>query len=130
MSAPAQPIHCHFKVFASRLGPDDTLGGLADDVVRFVASEGVAAKSIGVEYLEEEGILLLSLGYRTDEPGYPVSLSCVSLGRDLALGCGADFGPLERRMETASAGLSRIICHELYVTQENELLMVFLTQEG
>ena len=44
-------------------------------------ASGAAAKSIGVEYLEGSRQLLLTVGYRKDEPGYPISLRSVPLGR-------------------------------------------------
>jgi hypothetical protein len=127
MSQIEEQVHHKFKVFAGALQPDNSLGSLADEISRFVSSSNIAAKSIGVEYLEAADSLILSLGYRDDEEGYPVKLSSVSLGKvDTAAG---DFEALERKMSEASAGLSNIICHELYVTDEHEMLMVFMTHE-
>lgn len=120
-------VHNHFKVF---IAPYDTRTGPAElsaKVTDWVRSSGAAAKSIGVEYLEATKRLVLTVGYRTDEPGYPVQLATVSLGRIAQLDA-ASQSDLESRMAKAAAGVQNIICHELFVTDESEFLMVFLTQ--
>jgi hypothetical protein len=116
--------HAKFKIFTGRLGADRTLGTLASEVEDFVAKSGVAAKSIGAEYLEQAGCLLLTLGYRDDEPGAAVRLQAVPVGK---LGPDLDFQALEGAMGQAAAAQRDIICHELYVTEERELFMIFLT---
>ena len=123
----AEQVHGKFKVFAGPLNEDDTIGPLADEIARFVRDSKAAAKSIGVEYLESAERLVITLGYRDDEEGYPVKLSSVSLGKIEALG--DDFGELERRMTEASARFSNIICHELYVTGDHDFMMIFMTHE-
>lgn len=119
-------VHNHFKVF---IAPYDTRKGPAElsaQVSQWVAASGAAAKSIGVEYLEATKRLVLTVGYRTDEPGYPVQLKTVSLGHIENLDA-ASQADLEGRMQKAAGGVQNIICHELFVTDENEFLMVFMT---
>ena len=128
MGQVAEQVHGKFKVFAGPLGEDNTIGALAEEVARFVRESGAAAKSIGVEYLESADRLVVTLGYRDDEEGYPVRLSSVSLGRAEAVG--SDFADLERRMADASAQFHNIICHELYVTEEHDFMMIFMTHES
>ncbi len=123
----AEQVHGKFKVFAGPLHEDNTIGPLAEEISRFVSESNAAAKSIGVEYLESADRLVITLGYRDDEAGYPVQLSSVSLGKIEALG--DDFTDLERRMAEAAAGFSNIICHELYVTEEHDFMMIFMTHE-
>jgi len=125
MSQIANQVHGKFKVFAGVLDADNSLGSLAGDVAAFARQKGVAAKSIGIEYLESAGKVIITLGYRDDESGYPISLNCVSLGHvdDLA----GDFAALENAMSAASQKQKNIICHELYVTDDREFLMVFMT---
>ena len=123
----AEQVHAKFKVFAGPLDADDTIGPLAEEISRFVRDSKAAAKSIGVEYLETAERLIITLGYRDDEEGYPVKLSSVSLGKIEALG--GDFGELERKMTEASAQFSNIICHELYVTGDHDFMMIFMTHE-
>ena len=123
----AEQVHGKFKVFTGPLNADDTIGPLAEEISRFVRDSKAAARSIGVEYLESAERLIITLGYRDDEEGYPVKLSSVSLGKIEALG--GDFGELERKMTEASAQFSNIICHELYVTGDHDFMMIFMTHE-
>ena len=117
--------HSRFKLFIGRPTEDNPLGGLADEVSSFVQSAGVAPKSIGAEYLEAKKSLVLSLGYRDDEPGYRVHLHCVRLAGTTDFGAD-DFAALEAQMAEASQGLRGIICHELFVTDEGRFYMVFM----
>lgn len=120
-------VHRKFKVFSGPLGADRTMGALAGQVESWVRSAKVAPKSIGVEFVEAAGRLLLSIGYRDDEPGYAVKLHTVDVGRIEGLDQ-AGLAKVEQAMASATAGLKDVICHELYVTNENELLMVFMTR--
>ena len=128
MSQIADQVHNHFKFFAGNLDANNSIGTLADEVAKYVKEHGIAPKSIGVEYLEAADRLIITLGYRNDEPGYPIKLTCVSLGQIDALG--NDFAELETRMQAASAQQSNIICHELYVTADHEFLMIFMTHQA
>ena len=128
MSQIAEQVHSKFKVFAGPLHTDNTIGPLAEEVSRFVRESNAAAKSIGVEYLESAERLVITLGYRDDEEGYPVKLSSVSLGKIEAVG--SDFADLERRMSEASAQFQNIICHELYITDDHDFMMIFMTHGG
>jgi hypothetical protein len=123
----AEQVHGKFKVFAGQLNADDTIGALAEEISGFVRDSKAAAKSIGVEYLESAERLIITLGYRDDEEGYPVKLASVSLGKIEAFG--DDFSELERRMTEASSQFSNIICHELYVTSDHDFMMIFMTHE-
>ena len=124
-----EQVHHKFKVFLGALDDDGTVGKLAGEVQAWAAQANVAPKSIGVEYVESADKLLLTIGYRDDEPGYPITLSSVKVGK-LATLDAAELGRLEGQMEQASSKLARVICHELYVTGDHDLLMVFMTQGG
>ena len=78
------------------------------------------------QYLESSGPFILSIGYRDDEPGYEVKLNTVDLGRIEGLDP-AGLSKVEQAMASASSKLKNVICHELYVTEKKELLMVFMT---
>ncbi|HWN67571.1 MAG TPA: hypothetical protein VNM90_08015 [Haliangium sp.] len=117
--------HSKFKVFVGMLTKSKSIGVLANKVAKFADEQQIAAKSIGVEYLENPGQLLITLGYRDDEPYYPIQLHCSRLGKIDVLG--GDYTALERAMEKVAQKYSNIICHELYATEEHELLMIVMT---
>jgi hypothetical protein len=117
--------HSKFKVFVGMLTKSKSIGVLANKVARFADEQRIAAKSIGVEYLESSGQLLITLGYRDDEPYYPIQLHCTRLGKlDLLSG---DYAVLEQAMENAAQKHTHVICHELYATDDHELLMIVMT---
>lgn len=118
-------VHHKFKVFSGAVDTDHSLKSLGEEVAKFVAQTNVASKSIGVEFVEGAGRALLSLGYRDDEPGYPVSVETVPLGKVDALDA-ANFGSLETAMERASAQFANVICHAEYVLPDGTFVMVFL----
>ncbi len=120
-----QQVHSKFKLFSGVLEAGKSLAKLAEQVEKFAASAKAAPKSIGIEYLEHSKQVVLSLGYRDDEPAYPVKLNAVSLGKASNLGA-AELQRLEHRMADEAAKLKNIICHELFITEEDEFLMVFM----
>jgi hypothetical protein len=122
----AKQVHDKFKVFTGELTPDQTIGKLADTVAKFAS--GVAAKSIGVEYLEGAKKLLITLGYRDDAEPYPVRLQSMKLGKVDVMA--KDFSALEAAMGEASSKLDNIICHELYITDKGDFIAVFMTHEA
>lgn len=127
MSHIADQAHGKFKVFAGKLDANNQLGELADQVSAFAAENRIAAKSIGVEYLESSESLIITLGYRDDEEPYGVKLETVSLGKMNDIG--QDFSVLEQKMSDASRSVKNIICHELFVTEDKDFLMVFMTHQ-
>ncbi len=120
-------VHNKFKIFTGALAADKTIGPLAEQISAFVAERKVAAKSIGVEYLESAKKLIITLGYRDDEDTYPVKVSTVSLGKIGGLETG-DVSRLEAAMSDACAAFDGIICHELYITDDGDFLVVFLSR--
>jgi hypothetical protein len=123
-----EQIHAKFKIFTGSPAADGTLGPLADKIEAFAKDSKIAAKSIGVEFLESTKALILSLGYRSDEASYPIKVTSVSLGN--VKGLESDATVLEAAMAKAASSVSKIICHELYVTQTGEFFMVFMCHAG
>lgn len=125
----ADQVHGKFKVFTGPLAPDGTLGALAAEVEAWVASAKVAPRSIGVEFVEPVNCVFLSIGYRDDEPPYPIKLHSIPVGKieDVEP---ASVARIESAMASAGGSLASVICHELYVTAECELLMVFMTHRA
>jgi hypothetical protein len=127
MSNPVtQQSHAKFKIFTGKLEANLSLGKLATDVEEFARSSKAAAKSIGVEYLEASRTLIITLGYKAGEAGYPIKLHAVKLGVAQNLDS-ADLASLEKKMEEEAGKLTGVICHELFVTEKREFAMVLMT---
>lgn len=122
-----QQIHNKFKIFTGPLAADKTIGALADQITAFVTEHKVAAKSIGVEYLESAKKLIISLGYREGDESYGVNVATVSLGKIGGLETG-DVSRLEAAMTDACQKIENIICHELYITEDGDFLVVFMSR--
>jgi hypothetical protein len=121
-------IHNKFKIFTGALAADKTIGPLADQIASFVTEHKVAAKSIGVEYLESAKKLIITLGYREgDDESYGVKVTTVSLGKIGGLESG-DVSRLEGAMTDACQKVENIICHELYITDDGDFLVVFMSR--
>lgn len=128
MSNIAGQVHGKFKMFVGSLAEDGSIGELAGAVAAFASDNQVAAKSIGIEYVDSVKKLVVTLGYRDDEESYPIRLHCVALGNvDMLSG---DFTQLESAMTAAGKNFPNIICHELYVTEPDSFQMVIMTNEG
>jgi len=121
--------HSKFKLFVGHPTEENPLGDLSQEVTDFVRSAGVAAKSIGTEYLEGKKSLVVTLGYRDDEPTYPVRLHCVKLAGPGQSGLD-NLAVLETQMAEAAQELSGIICHELFITDDGRFYMVFMIQSN
>jgi hypothetical protein len=121
-------VHEKFKIFTGELAADNTIGKMAGEVADFAKRSEVAAKSIGLARLESSNRLMLTLGYRSDEDPYPIRLHGVPLGKIDAKD--HDFGALERAMAKATSHHKNIICHELYLTGPQDLMMVLMTHEA
>ena len=122
-------VHSKFKLFSGTLGPGASLGALATEVEAFAKTAKAAPKSNGVEYLEHDKQVIVSLGYRDDEASYPIKLRAVSLGKVKSFK-GDELTQLEKKMGDAAAKIAGIICHELLVTDDHEFVMVFMSHAG
>ncbi len=116
--------HNKFKVFIPEEGIayDEAMRRLNNMVSTWSAEGKVAPKSVGVEYLESSKRLVLSVGFRDDEPGYKVKLTSVSLGKPALFP-----DAIGAAMEKAAADLDNVICHEFFVTGEGEFVMVLMS---
>jgi hypothetical protein len=124
MSTISLQVHDNFKSF---VGSD--IAAISAAISSFALSTGAAAKSIGIVHVSGAGELLFSLGYRGDEPGYPVALASVSLGHiDTVHAAGLDA--LDEALSAAATGIDGIICHELVVDAAGDFTAVFLTHTG
>jgi hypothetical protein len=119
--------HNQFKVFIPKAGIsyDAAMKENGDQVAAWSKTGEVHPKSVSIEYIESKKQLVLSVGYvraTAKEPGYSVYLQVVSIGNHPELR--ADR--LEDVMRQAAVGVPNVICHEFFVTDEGEFVMVFL----
>lgn len=103
-------VHEKFKVFVGA-----SISEIDEQVRAFTAGSGVAAKSIGVEFIDATEQLLVSLGYKVGEDGYPVKLVAKQLGA-FDPSSTASITKLEGALEASAADTDHIICHELFVS--------------
>lgn len=120
-------IHNRFKVFAGDPAEDHGIGNLGNQIEQFVEASKIAPKSIGVEYLEHSKRLIMTLGYADDQPAVLVRIACVNLGKVNTTD--SDFSALEQAMMQEAEHQQNVICHELYITDEDEFFMVFMCQK-
>lgn len=128
MAKIADQAHSKFKLFSGALDTSGALGPVADEVAKWAKGGKVAPKSIGVEYVEKLKKIVLSIGYRDDEPGYGVKLASSKVGPIGKLEA-ADLGKLEKAMAEIAGKTKSVICHELYVTDANELFVVTMAHD-
>lgn len=118
-------IHGKFKVFVGPVGSDGLIDEIAKRVEAFCAKGDIAPKSVGVEYLESQDVVVLSLGYRDDEPGYAIKLVSPVLGVFENL----DPVEIEKAMRAVCLGVENVICHEFYVREDGQFVMVLLAKQ-
>jgi hypothetical protein len=125
MTVKAQ-VHEAFKLFAGKLDGGGHITEVGKQVTAWAASGKVAPKSIGIEFVESSKQVIFSVGYRQDEAGYGVKIASAKIGKISALDA-AELSRLERALTEAAAAHADVICHELYVTDANELYMVTMS---
>ena len=119
----AAQVHDKFKLFTGALDASGNLGAIAGEVAAWVKQAKVAPKSIGIEYVERDKKVILSVGYHDNEPAYGVTIASTKIGPIGKLEAG-ELGKLEQAMSAVAAKQKSVICHELYVTDANELYIV------
>lgn len=84
-------------------------------------SKTVNVKSLGVEFLEKDNCLFLTLGYEESESN-PVSFAVHRLGNHASL----EMKEIESLMSEHSERYPNIICHEMYVEKDEDIYAVFM----
>jgi hypothetical protein len=119
----AAQTHSKFKVFVTEKDmPYATAIRQLNGMVEAFTRDGkIAVKSVGLEHLTNKQVIL-SLGYRDDESGYPVKITAVSLG---ALQAFPDA--IEKAMTNEATAVENVICHELTVDDDGVYGLVLLS---
>lgn len=129
MSTIGDQVHTKFKLFAGTLDAGGTLGKIAGEVAAWAKSAKVAPKSIGIEFLEKSHKVILSVGYRDDEAAYGIELKSTKIAKLGNLDA-KNLASLEKAMGDAAAKDKRVICHELYVTDTDDMFVVTMSHSG
>jgi hypothetical protein len=117
-------IHNNFKMFTAQYAKGIGLDQLLREIEGWVKTNKVAPKSIGIEFLEDTKTLIMSIGYRNDEQ-HEITLNTALIGKlDID-----NLTKCEKDIEEAISGLKDIICHELFVTDEGLLHMIFMCKK-
>ena len=119
----AAQVHDKFKLFTGSLDASGNLGAITGEVAAWVKSAKVAPKSIGIEFVERDKKVILSVGYRDNEPAYGVTLASTKVGPVGKLDA-AELTKLEKAMTEIAGKQKSVICHELYVNDANDLYIV------
>jgi hypothetical protein len=124
-------IHSKFKVFIPEAGisDDEAMRRLGSMVEGWVRASKAAVKSVGIEYIESKKQVVLSLGYRDDEPCYPVKLTSVPLGK-LDLHPDAVATAMEKAAASVESAGGSVICHEFFVDGDGAFVMVLLSHHA
>jgi hypothetical protein len=117
-------VHDKFKLFVGALDDAGHVNNLAKSVHEWVAKNKVAVKSVGAAVAIDK--LMLTIGYRDDEPTYEIALHSSKIGR---------VGPLDadesnrfnRAIESAGMNWPPVLGHTMYVTKNNDLYLVVLS---
>lgn len=111
-------VHEEFKMFTA--GPD-SLSELSAQVYEFVRQAGVAVKSLSV--ISNEKVSVISIGYSSAEPSYPILISASNL-------LCSDAAKIEEYFDDAlneSGCLDKdVICHSIYVNEFGDFFVAFL----
>jgi len=117
-------VHDRFKLFVGELDDAGHVTNLAKSVYEWVAKHKVAVKSVSAA--AAMGKLMLTIGYRDDEPSYEIALHSSKLGR---------VGPLDadettrfnRAIESGGMNWPPVIGHAMYVTKNDDLYLVVMS---
>ena len=113
--------HEKFKIFrgAAEAG---SFNSVFNQLETFANLPNHAAKSIGVEYLEDSKELIVSLGYTAVEgQGNSVKVEVKPIGN-----LSESNEALETKIGEAAHNLNNVICHALYITETDDLSMIFM----
>lgn len=114
-----EQVHETFKVFVG-----SSIEELDAQVKAFTEGGKIASKSIGVEFAESKGKLVLTLGYQEGK-GYGVRLISKTAGT-VDLDSPASLSALEKALADVASSSGDVICHELYIGDTGEVTAVFL----
>jgi hypothetical protein len=117
------PVFARFKLFKGTfinvISPE-----LLAEVKAFADDPNVSARSIGIEYLEHDNSVVVSLGFSNETDHSKVEFDLALIG-NLNTNSLED---LEFHMAHHAAELGNVICHEFFVTETGDMYAIFMRQ--
>jgi hypothetical protein len=118
-------IHNKFKFFVVEFDGKKLPAAVKKEIVKFANEGKVTPKSIGIEFLESESKLVISLGYAEKKHANKFDISIKKIGAFAGVG---SIESIEKSMEKVAGKVNGIVCHEFFVAN-GEMQAIFLTAE-
>lgn len=116
-------IHSKFKFFVIDYKEGKLNAKVKKEILTFANNGKITPKSIGIEFIESNSTLVISLGYSEKKSKNKFDISIKKVGKFTGV---SDVSTVEKNMEKISAKVSGIICHEFFTTNAQEMFSVFL----
>jgi len=117
-------IHNKFKFFVIDYKDGKLTSKVKKEILTFANSGKVTPKSVGVEFIESNSTLVVSLGYTESKIANKFDISIKKVGNFSGI---SDVPSVEKNMEKIASKVDGIICHEFFTTSSNEMYSIFLT---
>lgn len=117
-------IHNKFKFFVIDYKEGKLSAKTKKEITDFANNGKVIPKSIGIEFIESNSTLVVSLGYSQKKSKNKYDISVKKVGNFSGV---SDVPAVEKSMEKIASKIDGIICHEFFTTSSNEMYSIFLT---
>jgi len=117
-------IHNKFKFFVIDYKEGKLSAKTKKEITDFANNGKITPKSVGVEFIESNSTLIISLGYSQKKSKDNFDISVKKVGKFSGV---SDVPTVEKSMEKVASKIDGIICHEFFTTSSNEMYSIFLT---
>ena len=119
-------VHNKFKFFVIDYKDNKLSAKTKKEIVDFANNKKVTPKSVGVEFIESNATLVISLGYAEKKSTHKFDISIKKVGKFSGV---KDVPVVEKNMEKIASKINGIICHEFFTTSASDMYSIFLTAE-
>jgi hypothetical protein len=115
-----------FQFFRGELEENGSLSKeLLKRLRKFTANTKVDAKSIGIEFLEADDEVVISIGYHEKTNNSKFDFKLKQIGELSQIGTGL----VEFEAEHVCSKLKNVICHEIFVDGNDNINMIFMCKK-
>lgn len=111
-----------FKLFRGLLTDGVIDPALLEQIRNFANASDVSARSIGIEYLESSGEIIISFGFAVDIDPESVNFEFKKIGNVNS----SPLDVLENVLTTEAAAFNSLICHEFFVDKAGDMYAIFM----